>query len=210
MLAISAAGTPRPLRAGPSELRRCSAGELPALPKWRPRRACAQGLLPLLRRGRGRAAGAAAARRRGRGGRGWTLPMGRLRRVRSRPSPPRDLEERGKMLFLSPRRAPLPLHSSPRSRRSLLTRDQGNLQAQKQVSMSGCVARCKSALSWVEQDSLPRSADGSFCREHFLALQTAQEGYKKGVRAALKGQLDSFSWPTGHNFLLVALGFVTD
>lgn len=98
MLAISAAGTPRPLRAGPSELHRRSAGEFPALPKWRPRRACAKGPLPLLRRGRRSAAGAAPGRRRsrgGRGGRGWTLPMRRLRRVRSGPPPPRWPQRKG-------------------------------------------------------------------------------------------------------------------
>ncbi|XP_050193545.1 translation initiation factor IF-2-like [Myiozetetes cayanensis] len=71
MLAISAAGTPSPpLRAGPSELQRRSAGELPAPPKWRPRRACAVGLPLLLRRGRGSAAGAAPGRWRGRDGTG--------------------------------------------------------------------------------------------------------------------------------------------
>lgn len=36
------------------------------------------------------------------------------------------------------------------------------------------------------------------------------ERYKKGVRTALKGQLDSFSWSTGHDCLLIALGFLTN
>ncbi|KAL2305255.1 hypothetical protein Nmel_007235 [Mimus melanotis] len=154
MLAISAAGTPRPLRAGPSELRRRSAGELPALPKWRPRRACAKGRPPLLRRGRGRAAGAAPGRRWGQGGRGWMLRVGRLRPVRSGPPPP----QKNVISYMSPSQTH-PLPPSPWRRWCLLTRDPGNLQAQKQVSMSGCVARCKSALSWVEQGSLPCSAE---------------------------------------------------
>ncbi|XP_048159442.1 small integral membrane protein 14 isoform X1 [Corvus hawaiiensis] len=135
MLAISAAGTPRPLRAGPSELHRRSAGELPALPKWRPRRACAIGPPPLLRRGRGSVAGAAPGRRRRRRrGRAGPGRAGRPRldavdgvvaaRAFSAATSP-----------LTPKKgpAPRPLPPSPWRRWCLLTRGLGNLQAQEQV-----------------------------------------------------------------------------